>query len=92
MNTETTEKVEETQLFNVSKFIGYILLVPPSLSVILFLAQLFSDDKKLNKFLFSIWTGDYTGNPGGGGFTSALPFYFGLMAIAGAYLIKDNKR
>jgi hypothetical protein len=28
----------------------------------------------------------------GGGFTSSLPIYFGLMAIAGAYLIKDDKK
>jgi hypothetical protein len=40
------------------------------------------------------WTGtyDYSREGGGGGYTSALPFYFGLMAIAGAYLIKNKKK
>ena len=26
-----------------------------------------------------------------GGFTSPIPLYFGLMAVAGVYLIKDKK-
>lgn len=34
------------------------------------------------------WSGDITE---GGGHSSSVPFYFGLMAIAGAYLIKDSK-
>jgi hypothetical protein len=33
----------------------------------------------------------YDGGGGGGGYSSALPLYFGLMAIAGAYLIKESK-
>jgi hypothetical protein len=75
----------------IQKIIGYILLSPALLSVVLFFAQLFLWDRLLQKFLFTIWTGDYVGEQGGG-FTSALPFYFGLMAIAGAYLIKDSKK
>ena len=34
------------------------------------------------------WVGAYDSGDGGG-FTSSLPIYIGLMAIAGAYLIKD---
>jgi hypothetical protein len=75
---------------DVTKIIGYILLSPSLVSVIMFLAQLFTGDKLFKNFMYTIWTGDFSGE-GGGGYTSALPFYFGLMAIAGAYLIKDNK-
>jgi len=34
----------------------------------------------------------YGGGGGGGGFTSALPLYFGLMAIAGAILISNSTK
>ena len=89
---------------NVSKVLGYIILIPSLISVVLFIIQLYdADNETLNVFLFTPWTGDYLthspssifnpgGTEGGGGYTSALPFYFGLMAIAGAYLIKDNKK
>jgi hypothetical protein len=88
MNTENNQTTEPG---NFSRIIGYILLVPPLLSVLLFLAQLLSGDKLLMKFIYTFWTGQLDLN-NGGGFTSALPLYFGLMAIAGAYLIKDSKR
>jgi hypothetical protein len=89
---------------NVSKVVGYIILTPSIISVVLFIVQLLvADNEILNAFLFTPWTGEYLrhsnsslsdpgGTEGGGGYTSALPFYFGLMAIAGAYLIKDNKK
>jgi hypothetical protein len=80
---------------NVSKVLGYIILIPPLISVVLFVMELIEvDNGILNTFRFTSWTGDYFLNQvqteGGGGYTSALPFYFGLMAIAGAYLIKDK--
>jgi hypothetical protein len=37
----------------------------------------------------SLPIGEEGTNGSGGAYTSALPFYFGLMAIAGAYLIKE---
>ena len=88
---------------NLSKVVGYIILIPSLISVVLFIIQLYdADSELLSMFEFTPWTGSYwTGSPttpltpgenGGGGYTSALPFYFGLMAIAGAYLIKDNKK
>lgn len=78
---------------DLTKIIGYILLTPSLISVLMFLAQLFIGDELFKNFMITIWTGNfgYDGYTGGGGFTSALPFYFGLMAIAGAYLIKDRK-
>lgn len=92
---------------DVSKVVGYIILIPSLISVVLFVIKLIEVDIEINNeilyaFQFTPWTGDYwtgshsslvtPGENGGGGYTSALPFYFGLMAIAGAYLIKDNKK
>jgi hypothetical protein len=89
---------------DVTKILGYILLTPSLISVLMFLSQLFNKDNKMfNIFMSTIWTGDIKfvylyetssatlGQGGAGGYTSALPLYFGLMAIAGAYLIKDRK-
>jgi|688.fasta_scaffold496182_3 hypothetical protein len=70
------------------KIIGYILLSPALISVILFIIQLRTNTDAL----VDMETGDlWTGYGYGYGYTSALPFYFGLMALAGAYLIKDKK-
>ena len=79
---------------------GVILIVPALLSVLLFMYAVFLGDGEGSKIYpdlsYSIWTG-YTevyrdGNGvGGGGYTSAFPIYCGLMAIAGAYLIKDSQ-
>jgi hypothetical protein len=78
---------------NLTKIIGYILLAPSIVSVLLFFINLFSGEDILENLSSKTWKGFiYVSENGGGGFTSALPFYFGLMAIAGAYLIKDNKK
>ncbi len=75
------------------KVIGYILLSPALISVVLFFYDLFIGSLQLFNSLHVDWAGDYRFSGGGGaGYTSALPFYFGLMAIAGAYLIKDSKK
>ena len=73
------------------KIVGYFLLIPSIVSVFAFILQGLSQDKNLYQFTdFSrAWLGDYYGS--GGGASSMLPVYFGLMAIAGAYLIKDPK-
>jgi len=63
---------------------GVILLIPALLSVVLFLSACAGHDSLKTFNTFISWTGDEKS-------TSALPFYFGLMAIAGAYLIKDNQ-
>ncbi|MBL7863163.1 MAG: hypothetical protein JNJ65_18530 [Cyclobacteriaceae bacterium] len=79
----------------IQKVIGYILLIPPILSVALFVLQIyFGQELKVfnitSPFFLSAWTGFIGGT--GGGYTSLLPLYFGIMAIAGAYLIKENKK
>lgn len=78
---------------NITKILGYILLTPPLLSVLVFLFQLITHHDVLHIFEQTAWSGDYFVDSvyGGGGYTSALPLNFGLMAIAGALLIKDSK-
>lgn len=76
---------------NPQKIIGYILLFPPILSVLLFTINLLfgncGDIPKLEN-LSPEWTGNFGES---GGYMSATPVYFGLMALAGAYLIKSSK-
>ena len=83
---------------NTTKIMGYVLIAPALLSVILFVFDLITPNTGL-RILYNldhVWSGW----PGYNSFTydtkkayaytSALPVYFGLMAIAGAYLIKDK--
>ena len=51
-------------------------------------------NKMANKYLNTIWTGklDYLNSTGEAAYKSALPFYFGLMAIAGAILLSVNNK
>jgi hypothetical protein len=78
---------------NLTKIIGHILLAPALTSVLLFFIQLFTGENLMENLISITWVGTfYVKEYGGAGYTSALPFYFGLMAIAGAYLIKDNKK
>ena len=81
---------------NPQKTIGYILLFPPLLSVLLFTINLLIKDSGTiieMSNLSSNWSGwaGYSGDSGAG-FTSSIPLYFGLMAIAGAYLIKNSTK
>lgn len=84
------------------KKIGFALLLPAIWSVISFsLITVFGDnlnddygegfiESRVQMEEFGAnWSGDYGFDDGGGGFSSSLPIYIGLMAIAGAYLIKD---
>lgn len=77
---------------NLQKTIGYILLFPPLVSVLLFTINLLfgncGDIPKLEN-LSPEWTGNLRD---GGGYMSATPVYFGLMAIAGVYLISNSKK
>lgn len=70
--------------------IGLVLLVPPLLGAIFFVISVFGGDGEVPQlgYLRSPWIADFS-NEGGGGM-SAAPIYLGLMAIAGAYLIKDT--
>ena len=77
------------------KVLGIILLLPALFSVALFFIDFFVeliDGSSLLEYAFewnSVWSGDTSGD--GGGFTPALPLYFGLMAIAGALLLFNVK-
>lgn len=68
-------------------WLGVFFLIPPILGVIAFVLCLFDIDSHFSKLsnLSSDWT------TGGGGM-SAAPIYLGLMAIVGAYLIKNSAR
>ncbi len=89
----------EKQKLPLEAIIGYILLTPPILSVIFFVLAILSQSKDkvimFTNFIGTGWAGDWGADfehGGGGGFTSALPIYFGLMAIAGAYLIRNSRK
>jgi len=75
------DKIKATPL---DKKIGYILLTPALLSVLIFLLSM--DIVKDH-----IWGKPSYNFHRSIGYTSSYPLYFGLMAIAGAYLIKDKK-
>lgn len=87
---------------DIEKLIGIILLIPPLISVLLFTINLFSSDagsiSTMNNLSHS-WTGEYSGVHynrghfeccGSGGYTSSAPIYLGLMAIAGAILVRKK--
>jgi len=73
---------------DITKIIGYILLTPVIFSVLGFWWDLY--DGSIIPGITNLYDTTWIGY--GESFTPALPFYFGLMAIAGAYLIKDNKK
>jgi hypothetical protein len=83
---------------SISTVVGYILLTPPLLGVVLFIYTLFdgaflSSFSREGDFLDSFSRGAFwSGNYNTGGYSSPIPIYLGLMAIAGAYLIKDGKK
>ena len=82
------ENHDETEI---STVVGYILLTPPLIGVFLFLKTLFF--KSDSDFLINFWqTRFWSGGFENGGFSSPMPIYLGLMAIAGAYLIKNTKK
>ena len=87
-------KTEEKALITGKKiecWLGVFLLIPPILGVISFVLCLFDNDGEFAKMrnLSSDWTMGYND---GGGAMSAAPIYLALMALAGAYLIKDSMK
>ena len=94
-NSIETSKKETKKRNRLELWVGIILLIPPILSVLFFILKLTGGDP-LHTFDYSSeWTGSYGYSDkggGGGGYTSALPFYFGLMAIAGALLISNSTK
>lgn len=72
--------------------IGFFFLIPPILSVLAFILCLFGNEGGFARMsnLSSDWTTNYGYDRGGGGGMSAAPIYLALMALVGAYLIKDS--
>lgn len=73
-------------------WLGIFFLIPPILGVIAFVLCLFDIGSHFSRLsdLSGSWTNDFSSNGGGG--MSAAPIYLGLMAIVGAYLIKNSAR
>ena len=92
-----TQEEKLKQSIKLERILGIILLIPPIIGVILFLLNLLSNDlgdiPKMEN-LSDNWTGKYgyASEGGGGGYTSATPIYLGLMAIAGALLLKGTDK
>jgi hypothetical protein len=86
---------EEKALIKAKKVeccIGFFFLIPPILGAIAFAFNLLGSDGDFARMsnLSSSWTNDFAYNAGGG--MSAAPIYLALMALAGAYLIKDSMK
>jgi hypothetical protein len=69
--------------------LGVFLLIPPVISVFVFISTLSRPKNSFVYFENTPWTGIFLGL-NGSAYTSALPFYFGMMAIAGAILISKS--
>jgi len=94
---EQIEITKEKKSVKIERIIGIVLLIPPTLSVLLFILNLLFGDIGYIPEMHSLsaeWTGDYghAYDAGGGGYTSAAPIYLGLMAIAGAILLKGTDK
>ena len=90
--TEHEQPKQPEQSIRLERIFGIILLIPPIIGVILFLLNLVSNDPGNIPELRNLsnnWTGDYDS---GGGYTSSAPIYLGLMAIAGALLLKGTDK
>lgn len=88
---DTTENKQPKQNIRLERIFGNILIIPPIISVLLFLLNLINKDIgdiPEMRNLSSKWTGNYDS----GGYTSAAPIYLGLMAIAGAILLKGTDK
>jgi hypothetical protein len=79
---------------NWERIFGIILMVPALISVPLFIIDSFTEYEGIFTNIGDALTGGYgySRDGGGGGYTSGLPFYFGLMAIAGAFLFKKSNK
>jgi hypothetical protein len=89
---ETQEKKDKSKV-TLERVVGIIFLIPPVLGVIFFIFNVFVNRVGDLAELYNLspeWTGNHSVK--GGGYMSAAPIYLGLMAIAGAMLLKDSKK
>ena len=96
-----TRKEQTGRKIKLERIFGIILLVPPILGVFMFVIDLLTNNVIGLSNLSSYWTGYHFSGiideilevNSELGHTPGLPIYFGLMAIAGAILLKgtDNK-
>jgi len=91
-NKPMNKIIETLKTIPPQKIVGYILLTPPLYSVMMFFTHppYFISGNVVGFQYNSVWTGVFH-HSDGVAYMSALPFYLGLMAITGAYLIKDKK-
>jgi len=75
--------------------IGYLLLIPSVLSVFLFVYTVFFGGKYYSWFVAdtgNVYYQELTDSSHSvSGSSSAFPFYAGILAFVGAYLIKNSK-
>ena len=77
---------------NLNRIFGIILILPALISVPLFIINLTVANIDTLANLGTHWTGGaWSTGDSGSGFTSSVPFYFGLMAIGGSILLKESK-
>lgn len=84
--------IKSLKALNGEAKIGILFLIPPIIGVIYFILNLFDADLGFEVFPDS-WNCIYDYHLGDSmayAATPAIPIYLGLMAIAGAYLVKGN--
>lgn len=88
----TKEEKASARAKKIQCAIGLFFLIPPILGVLAFVFCLLGSDGSFSEMrdLSEPWTTRYGYDRGGGGGMSAAPIYLGLMAMTGAYLIKDS--
>lgn len=73
--------------------IGLLFCLPAVIGVICFIVNLCTDGDKCDlNSLDGAWDSHSRGYDVGGVSSSPTPIYFGLMAIAGAYMLKNSLR
>jgi hypothetical protein len=90
-NEESINRPLTTSSITPERVLGYILVSPAVVSVLLFFIALITKTDTLKNFdHFDSWIGSYGGDAGG--YTSSLPIYFGLMAIAGGIFVTSSAK
>ena len=84
--------IKDSRALNSEAKLGILFLIPPIIGVVFFILNLFDAGLGFEGFPDS-WNCIYDyrlGDAMSCAATPAIPIYLGLMAIAGAYLVKGN--